>query len=391
MTRLTGFSVISSPQLDAAYNFARFLSRDADAAQDIVQETFLRAYRSFEGYQGGDARAWIFAIVRNCYHNWLIDRRRKMRVEADVHDNGTKDDMTCDVASEDDNPEMSLLRRTESDAVRLVLSKLPRTLREMLVLRELEGLSYRQISGNCSGADRDCDVASGTREGSIPDCMAPGSQHSGGRMTSSTPKACAEWELMLHGFIDGELDAANSLRFEQHLASCSHCSHQLEGFQALKKTVSQTGVRWRTPGHVRAQVLAAIEREAATQARSPVASASGRVLKLIDRARNNGFLCRRLQRFAASVFLVVSLPQDRSSIQEQVVASHVRSLLVDHLTDVATSDRHTVKPWFNGKIDFFSPGGRSRAARISAGWRPRRLHRWPGCRSAGLSAAGALH
>lgn len=134
------------PQLDAAYNFARFLSRDADAAQDIVQEAFLRAYRSFEGYQGGDARAWIFAIVRNCYHNWLLDRRRKMRVEADVYDNGTKDDMTCDVASDDDDPEMSLLRRTESNAVRLVLGKLPRALREMLVLRELEGLSYRQIS-----------------------------------------------------------------------------------------------------------------------------------------------------------------------------------------------------------------------------------------------------
>jgi RNA polymerase sigma-70 factor (ECF subfamily) len=134
------------PQLDAAYNFARFLSRDADAAQDIVQETFLRAYRSFEGYQGGDARAWIFAIVRNCYHNWLIDRRRKMRVETEAHDKGTKDDAIYEVASEDDNPEVSLLRRTESDAVRLVLSKLPRALREMLVLRELEGLSYRQIS-----------------------------------------------------------------------------------------------------------------------------------------------------------------------------------------------------------------------------------------------------
>jgi RNA polymerase sigma-70 factor (ECF subfamily) len=132
--------------MDAAYNFARFLSRDADAAQDIVQEAFLRAYRSFEGYQGGDARAWIFAIVRNCYHNWLIDRRRKMRVETEAHDNGTKDDAAYNVASEDDNPEVSLLRRTESDAVRLVLSKLPRALREMLVLRELEGLSYRQIS-----------------------------------------------------------------------------------------------------------------------------------------------------------------------------------------------------------------------------------------------------
>ena len=53
------------PHLDAAYNFARFLSRNADAAQDIVQESFLRAYRGFDGYQGGDARAWIFSIVSN--------------------------------------------------------------------------------------------------------------------------------------------------------------------------------------------------------------------------------------------------------------------------------------------------------------------------------------
>jgi hypothetical protein len=67
------------PQLDAVYNFARFLSRDADAAQDIVQEAFLRAYRSFAGYRGADARAWIFTIVRNCYHSWLTGESRVWR------------------------------------------------------------------------------------------------------------------------------------------------------------------------------------------------------------------------------------------------------------------------------------------------------------------------
>ena len=133
------------PQLDAAYNFARYLSRDADAAQDIVQEAFLRAYRSFEGYQGGDARAWIFTIVRNCYHNWLQQRRRKSRIEVDagpLSDEGPE----LDVAADDDSPEVSLLRRSESLAVRVVLNRLPRGLREMLVLRELEGLSYREIA-----------------------------------------------------------------------------------------------------------------------------------------------------------------------------------------------------------------------------------------------------
>ena len=135
------------PQLDAAYNFARFLSRDADAAQDIVQEAFLRAYRGFDGYQGGDARAWIFAIVRNCYHNWLLDRRRKAVLEVDVHRGDDERESAIDnVASDEDSPETTLLRRAESGAVRLVLNRLPRPLREILVLRELEGLSYRQIA-----------------------------------------------------------------------------------------------------------------------------------------------------------------------------------------------------------------------------------------------------
>jgi RNA polymerase sigma-70 factor (ECF subfamily) len=135
------------PLLDAAYNFARFLSRDADAAQDIVQEAFLRAYRSFDGYQGGDARAWIFAIVRNCYHNWLLERRRKASHEIDLHGRDDADENPIDnVPSDEDGPETTLLRRAQSGAVRLVLGKLPRPLREILVLRELEGLSYRQIA-----------------------------------------------------------------------------------------------------------------------------------------------------------------------------------------------------------------------------------------------------
>jgi RNA polymerase sigma factor (sigma-70 family) len=134
------------PQLDAAYNFARFLSRDADAAQDIVQEAFLRAYRSFAGYRGGDARAWVFAIVRNCYHSWLIDRRRKARLEVDHHGEGDSEERIFNISSDEDNPEAMLLRKAKSRTVRLMLDMMPRPLREILVLRELEELSYRQIS-----------------------------------------------------------------------------------------------------------------------------------------------------------------------------------------------------------------------------------------------------
>jgi RNA polymerase sigma factor (sigma-70 family) len=134
------------PQLDAAYNFARFLSRDADAAQDIVQEAFLRAYRSFAGYRGGDARAWIFAIVRNCYQSWLVDRRRKARLEVDYHGEGDSEELISTIPSDEDTPEAMLVRKAEAKTVRLILNTMPRAFREILILREIEELSYQQIS-----------------------------------------------------------------------------------------------------------------------------------------------------------------------------------------------------------------------------------------------------
>jgi RNA polymerase sigma factor (sigma-70 family) len=134
------------PQLDAAYNFARFLSRDADAAQDIVQEAFLRAYRGFAGYRGGEARAWIFTIVRNCYHSWLMDRRRKSRLELDYHGEGGSEEFIHNISSDEDTPEATLVRNEEAQTVRSILNAMPRPMREILVLRELEELSYHQIA-----------------------------------------------------------------------------------------------------------------------------------------------------------------------------------------------------------------------------------------------------
>ena len=131
------------PQLDAAYNFARFLSRDANAAQDIVQAAFVRALGGYDGYRGGDARAWIFTIVRNCYLDWLSDRRRKAGLEVDQSNPSSAENVPAD----EDSPEAALVRKAESNAVRNLLNALPRCRREMLVLRELEGFSYRQIAG----------------------------------------------------------------------------------------------------------------------------------------------------------------------------------------------------------------------------------------------------
>ncbi|AYG67211.1 MULTISPECIES: sigma-70 family RNA polymerase sigma factor [unclassified Rhizobium] len=136
------------PHLDAAYNFARFLSRDANAAEDIVQEAYLRAYRGFGGFRDGDARAWTFTIVRNCYHAWLQEGRRKARYEQPMGDDRDFDEgsPSPDPASEEDTPEAAFIRKTETLRVREVINKLPDTMREVLVLRELEDLSYKEIA-----------------------------------------------------------------------------------------------------------------------------------------------------------------------------------------------------------------------------------------------------
>jgi RNA polymerase sigma factor (sigma-70 family) len=132
------------PLLDSAYSFARYLSRDADAAQDIVQDAFLRAYRSFGGYRGGNARAWLFTIVRNCYLGSLQNRRRTSRLSGDAREEDGSD--VLEVASQDDTPEEALLRKGESEAVQLAIATLPRRLREVIILREIEELSYSQIA-----------------------------------------------------------------------------------------------------------------------------------------------------------------------------------------------------------------------------------------------------
>ncbi len=136
---LARFEALVLPHLDAAYNLARYLTGSADAAGDAVQEAMLRAFRGFAGYRGGEPRAWLLAIVRNCCRAWAGARRGQPGPLPDDEDAPLPEDPA-------DSPETALLRRREAVAVRAAIAALPPVYREVLVLRELEDLSYQQIA-----------------------------------------------------------------------------------------------------------------------------------------------------------------------------------------------------------------------------------------------------
>lgn len=126
------------PHLDAAYNLARWLVRSPADADDVVQEAYLRALRFFDGFRGGDSRSWILKIVRNTCYSWM--RKNRPSELADEF-NETKHSSEADT----EDAERMLVSRAESDCVKRALDALPVAFREILVLREIEELSYKEI------------------------------------------------------------------------------------------------------------------------------------------------------------------------------------------------------------------------------------------------------
>jgi RNA polymerase sigma-70 factor (ECF subfamily) len=132
------FEQTALPHLNAAYNLARWLTRNGDHAEDLVQEAYLRAFRSFETFQGGDGRAWVLTVVRNTCLTWLRKKGGQPMVEFDEQVHGSAD--------ESPNAESVLLNQAALGSLQDCLEELPLEFREVIILRELEELSYKEIS-----------------------------------------------------------------------------------------------------------------------------------------------------------------------------------------------------------------------------------------------------
>src|ERR1700683_2799706 len=133
------FEQIVLPHLDAAYNLARWLVRKPQDAEDIVQEAYLRAFKFFGGYQGGDARSWVLKIVRNTSYSFL-EKNRPAELAEEF------DEEVHTAVVEQPGAETALLQLADSRMLREALDELPVNFREVIVLRELEGMSYKEIA-----------------------------------------------------------------------------------------------------------------------------------------------------------------------------------------------------------------------------------------------------
>jgi anti-sigma factor RsiW len=162
---------------------------------------------------------------------------------------------------------------------------------------------------------------------------------------------CTEVEVMLHALIDGELDAGHALDVETHVTACVVCTEQIESFRTIRQAMARANLKETAPASLRGRIEAAIPAPA-----SRVIDAR-KFFRPTRRSFFGGFGTGAILSgaLAATVMLTVFRGNNDQMIADEVVSAHIRSLQPGHLMDVETSDQHTVKPWFDGKVDVAPP------------------------------------
>lgn len=173
---------------------------------------------------------------------------------------------------------------------------------------------------------------------------------------------CREVQNLLHAYSDGELDLTSSLEIERHCQDCPDCAPFHKNLVTLRTALKlkSPDLYQPAPSHLRSKIETALRQEARSSALNSNTNSNLKWVKWGGRSR---WLYAGLGAVTAvaALLLLALLPMfhlrggDNTDLSREVVACHVRSLMVNHLTDVASTDRHTVKPWFNGKLDYAPP------------------------------------
>lgn len=153
---------------------------------------------------------------------------------------------------------------------------------------------------------------------------------------------CDEAEILLQALIDGELDAGHARDVENHVESCPRCAAMLKDYREMSLAMADSGMRYTAPPALRARIEASLPQPRPVQSRRSVLRgfAMGSAVSALA---------------ATGLFAIVLRHDDMERIQSEVVSAHLRSLQAGHLIDVVSTDQHTVKPWFNGKLDVSPP------------------------------------
>ncbi len=154
---------------------------------------------------------------------------------------------------------------------------------------------------------------------------------------------CKESQSLMAAYVDDELDSSSAIRYAAHLAECPTCTDAYRLLLELHNAIKTNGIRYMAPGHLRHRIQTALPRTAPRRKK----------LRQLPWAWINlGIATACAFAFALTFSLYVAVPSEQERAVQEVIASHARSLMVNHLADVASTDQHTVKPWFSDKLDF---------------------------------------